>query len=131
MQCKSCKKDAPSNVASLNKDWYCPECTRSELKYELAGLYVSGVPGRYVYVSKDAASLDKIQEYFLTNIEMTNPFCSIALTFPEGIDQLHGSWDGIYCDRGAATEEELQKINLNQFGQIRYVDPEAMIVVQS
>lgn len=124
MDCLKCKKPAPSNVIGFSgiKSWVCPDCEVVKLQDELHKLYQTGAPGRFVYVSDLTNNLDKVNQYFTESVALTNPFCSITLTTPEGCSQLAGAYDGAYIDRGCVTEDHLGLIVLSPQGFVKWVD---------
>lgn len=125
MKCSKCETAAPENlVAFPSTPWICEKCSETkDLLAELTKIYTSGYPGRYLYISEFTNNLDKVQTYFLNNLDMNNPYCSVTLSSPIGIIMLPRAFDGVYIDKGSLTEAEQSLINLVPGAFIKYVDP--------
>lgn len=131
MHCSKCRVEAPENLISLTTEWLCEQCGSSALHLlqELRLRYESPEPARYVYLSELSNNLDKVAEFFKTQIPLNNPFCSVTLCMPHAMRLVHGAYDGVYADKGAATAEEIQAlIKLKPTSFIAFVEPSTQIL---
>ena len=128
LTCSKCGDLAPSNVSLLpGKILTCDPCSRKlTLFEELRCAYVSGMPGRYLYISELSNNLDKLSAFFQTDINMSNPFCKIILTMPMGIAHLHTKFDTIYIDTGCISSGDASLLPLEEFGLIKWVNATTM-----
>jgi hypothetical protein len=130
--CVDCKQPSPEGVRHLCKLWVCEACKakdRITLPELMVSRYVSELPGRYLYISEFTNNLEKVQSAVLDSSDIHNPFITIFLTEPEGIPHLRGKFDEIYYDRDCITPTMAHSLPLNEFGELRAVDPTTQLIL--
>jgi hypothetical protein len=135
MNCTKCSVEAPTNIMAFpGTKWTCSACLsppKATVLEELKSLYVSGMPGRFIYVSDFTGNLDKAQRFFIENLDMDNPHCIIYLTLPVGLVHLTNGFDGAYIERDAVSPTELAKIQMNEGAFLKWTDPSTMELVDA
>lgn len=132
MVCSKCGIAAPDNLLALGGVWACDNCASppKHITHELHDQYNKEGPGRYLYISELTNNLDKVAQYFTEEVDMSNPYGTVTLVVPEGIDQLQGQYDAIYLDSGSMNEQEvINRIRLADFGLFKLVNPTTQIVL--
>lgn len=132
MNCSKCAIASPSNVYMFpGTKWLCEKCVAppATVQSEIAVHYRTGLPGRYLYVSELSNNLDKVQNYIIENIPLNNPYCSITLVEPPGLEQLTTAYDGVYFDRNCLSASQKSLIQLAPFAFVKEVDPITQMVV--
>ena len=132
MKCEKCETIAPENLAAIGKVWVCEECACEpvHLFEELHNQYRKLGPGRYVYISELTNNLDKAAQYFMEEVNMDNPFCTVTLVMPEGLNQLSGPYDVVYIDTGCMEEQKVRnQVLIADFGMLRLVNPTTQMVI--
>jgi len=140
MNCTYCKVEAPENVRFLKDSYVCPICTEKPfvnylpLKEELLQIYnncrqVSGI--KLLYISDLSNNLSKINQYFRESVDLNNPWCTITLTFPSGIDKLNGGYDGVYIDNDINDKDSLiNSIDIKDTGYVKFVEPIKQTIIK-
>lgn len=133
MNCDYCKNPAPENVEFLRESYVCAICKEKPfdhfrpLKVELEDLYhvCKQVPGmRILYISDLTNNLAKIKQHFLESVDLSNPPCTVVLVLPQGIDQLMGSFDGVYIDSDIPDKELMvSALDIPENGYVKWVEP--------